>query len=366
MTASGNRIPRPALVQRRTAHLVAALLCGLLGAGGSAMARDACRNDVMLAAYPPVVSVRVDNDLFLHQDGGYSSGVMLSLVSPNLRDYTHDPCLPALARWLNRHLQRLQPEGYDQQNMVVNIGQGIFTPSDALRTDLIEADRPYAGALLVTFGYNARKGDRLRTTQLALGMVGPAALAEESQDLIHDITGSEKFRGWSHQLENEPLLNLVHERSRRRFVRAIGHGALEWDGISHWGGALGNLSTHANAGFELRIGQRLPDDFGSSPVRPAGSNTSPTIDSRVTPGWSWHAFLATDARWVLHDTTLDGNTFRTSHSVDKTSLVAEAAIGFSVMYGRTKFAFASYFRSREFRGQHDRPAYGSFTISHAF
>ena len=36
----------------------------------------------------------------------------------------------------------------------------------------------------------------------------------------------------------------------------------------------------------------------SSPMRPAGENTAPTRGGRV-PGWSWHLFAATDARWVL-------------------------------------------------------------------
>ena len=50
------------------------------------------------------------------------------------------------------------------------------------RTDLIADDRPYAAALLLSFGYNARKGDRLRTTQLRLGMVGPSAFGEQVQN----------------------------------------------------------------------------------------------------------------------------------------------------------------------------------------
>ncbi|HUH90950.1 MAG TPA: lipid A deacylase LpxR family protein [Lysobacter sp.] len=339
---------------------VGALLPGL------ATAQVICPEDSTLAAYPPVVSLRVDNDLFANQDEGYTSGVMLSLVSPNLKDYVDDPCLPAPARWLNGYLQRIQPEGFDQQNMVVTVGQGIFTPGDHTRTDLINDDRPYAGALLVGFGYNARKENELRTTQLLVGMVGSASLAERAQNLIHDMVGADKFLGWGHQLRNEPVLNLVHERSRRQPAAPIGQGDLEWDAISHWGGAIGNLRTHANAGMEWRLGHQLPDDFGSSPVRPAGNNTSPTIGQRVMRGWSWHGFLAVDARWVLRDLTLDGNTFRTSHRVDKEPLVAEAAIGVAMTYGRTKFAFARYFHTREFVGQRNPPAFGSFTISRAF
>ena len=111
-----------------TLLLAAMALCSF-----SAAARDYCNESTDL---PPTVNFRVDNDLFGHQDQGYSNGVMLTLVSPNLKDYTDDPCLPRLARWINRHLDALTPEGFEQQNMVVSFAHGIFTPTDPTRRDV--------------------------------------------------------------------------------------------------------------------------------------------------------------------------------------------------------------------------------------
>lgn len=312
----------------------------------------------------PTVNVRIDNDLFAKRDEGYSSGVQLSIVSPNLKDYTNDPCLPALARWINGHLDRIQPEGFDEQNMVFKVAQGIYTPTDRERTDLITDDRPYAGVLMISLGYNARRGDELRTTQLGIGIVGPHAYGEQTQDFIHGFTRSRRFQGWDNQLKDELLVSILHERSRRLAFHPIGHSRLQWDAISHWGGSLGNYQTHANGGFELRLGRDLPNDFGSSPVRPAGDNTAPTKGEDAP--WSWHAFLATDARLVLRDITLDGNTFRDSHSVDKKPVVGEAALGVAMTYGSWKVALARYFRTREFDEQDVRPSYGSFTVSREF
>lgn len=335
--------------------------------GGNAAAAQECPGVAASPAYPRVVALRVDNDMFTgrSRDGDYTSGVQLSMVSANLRDHLDDPCLPAPARFLNDFLQWAQPGGFDQQNLVMTIQQGIFTPRDYWRTDLVEDDRPYAGVLLFGLGYNARLGRKLETTLLQVGVAGPASLARQSQRAIHRIVGAEEFLGWEHQIGNEVVVNLTHERSRRYLARPLGIGDLEWDANTHFGGAIGNFRTHANTGFELRFGYRLPDDFGSSPVRPAGNNTSPTIAARVRDGWSWNAFLAVDARWVLRDLSLDGNTFRDSHGVDRKSIVSEAALGLAVTWGRTKFAFARYFRSHEFHGQRSRPTYGSFTISRA-
>lgn len=315
---------------------------------------------------PPIVSLRIDNDLLANQDQGYTNGLQLTLVSPNLIDFTDDPNLPWLARWLNARIGARHPEGVDQLNMVVRLTQNIYTPTDPGRADLMTHDRPYAGVLMGIVGYNLRRGDTLDTVLLGAGVVGPAAMAEQAQDTIHDITGSEKFRGWDHQLKNEPLLGLRYERSWREGRWTVGSNGLQLDAISHAGGAFGSPMTRLNAGFEVRLGHDLPDDFGSSPVRPAGDNTAPPATDRAPDGWAWHAFAAVDAYWSLYDVSLDGNLFRDSHSVDKEPLVADLAIGAAVTRGRWKFALARYFRTREFDGQRERPSFGSFTVSRSF
>jgi hypothetical protein len=341
----------------RAAWLVlAALACG----DASAAASEACPRRTEL---PPTVNFRIDNDLFGRQDQGYSNGVQLTLVSPNLVDYTDDPCLPRLARWMNRRLNALTPEGFEQQNMVATFNHAIFTPTDYTRRDLIEEDRPYAAALLFGLGYNARNGDHLRTTQLQFGIVGPSALGEQVQNEVHRILGDPPFEGWDNQLHDEPVVRLVHERMRRFSPDS---GVWGWDAITHYGGSLGNLATYANAGAEVRFGRNLPDDFGSTPLRPAGENTAPTRNRSTAGPFGMHFFLTFDARWVLHDITLDGNTFSNGHSVDKKPFVADAGYGLAFTKGRWKFALARYHRTREFEGQVEPPVFGSFTISRAF
>ena len=333
---------------------------------GPVSAEDGCRSDTTRLSTRATVNVRIDNDMFggMGQDQGYSNGFLVSAVSPNLADYTDDPCLPRPARRLNRHLAWLQPDGFDEQNMIFGVGQLLYTPTDRNRTDLIADDRPYAAALLLSFGYNARKGDRLRTTQLRLGMVGPSAFGEQVQNRWHDVIGSDRFDGWDHQLRDEPVLQLIHER-RKRLGRRETPGGWGWDLTRHWGGSLGNFATYANVGGEWRFGARLPDDFGTAPLRPAGENTSP-VKEVADRRWHGHVFVAVDARWVLHDITLDGNTFKSSHSVDKRPMVADIGYGVALHRGHWRFALARYHRTRDFDGQEDIPVYGTFTIGRHF
>jgi hypothetical protein len=317
----------------------------------------------------PTIAVRVDNDLFggRAQDQGYSNGLMVTAMSPNLADYKNDPCLPRIGQLLNRHLDWLQPEGFEQLNMVVSVGQALYTPTDKEPSELIVHDRPYAAVLLASIGYNARRGSDLRSTHLRLGIVGPSARGYEVQDAWHKLIGVDRFNGWDNQLRDEPVVQLVHERMRRYTLPAVLSGAsLQQDLIIHGGGALGNFATYANAGAEWRIGWRLPDDFGSTPLRPAGENTAPARQRSPNRGWAGHAFVTFDARVVAHDITLDGNTFRNSHSVDRRLAVADMGYGVAVTRGAWKLAFARYHRTREFNGQSERPVFGSFTISKAF
>ncbi len=313
------------------------------------------------------LNLRIDNDLFggHGQDQGYSNGLLITAVSPNLIDRRNDPCTPAFARWLERHLSRLHPDGFDQVNLVASFGHALFTPIDREATALIPDDRPYAAGLLFSLGYNARKGDRLRTSHLRLGWVGPSALGKETQDAVHKAIGVTQFQGWDNQLHDEPVFMLQHERLRRYDLPAPGLG-LQQDLITHWGGALGNLSTYLSLGFEWRIGLALPDDFGSSPMRPSGENTAPPSRDIAHRGLANHLFLTAEGIWNIHDISLDGNTFKESHRVKRNPLGAQLGVGLSTTYHGWKFAFARYFRTREFEGQKDSPFFGSFTISRQF
>ena len=338
-----------------------------LVASAQETAQAACsESQVMPLHTKGTLNLRIDNDMFggLDQDQGYSNGFLLSWVSPNLVNYRDDPCLPLLVRSLNRYLEFLQPGGFDEQNMIIGLGQLMYTPNDRQPSGLIADDRPFAGALLLSLGYNARRGDTLRTSQIRFGVVGPAAQARQTQNGWHDLIGVDRFQGWDHQLRNEAVVQLIHER-RQRITRQIGSDDWGWDLTRHWGASLGNFATYANAGGEWRFGLRLPDDLGTAPLRPAGENTSPVHASR-RGAWNSHLFVALDARWVLHDITLDGNAFKASHNVDKRPFVADIGYGMAVYLGSWRMAFARYHRSREFRGQKEVPVYGTITVSRRF
>ena len=69
---------------------------------------------------------------------------------------------------------------------------------------------------------------------------------------------------------------------------------------------------------------------------------------------------------MLRDLTLDGNTFKKSHSVDRESLVADVMVGISMEYGRLLASYAYIFRSHQFEEQDYNPSFGAVRISYTF
>ncbi|HEY6773127.1 MAG TPA: lipid A deacylase LpxR family protein [Oxalicibacterium sp.] len=317
-----------------------------------------------LKKYPGVYNFYYENDLFAGTDNNYTNGIKLSWVSTNLADYIHDPCLPKWMRELNRFSERLQPGPYESRNMVVSLGQEMYTPTDRHRRDLITDDRPYAGWLYMGFAYNARQETKMDTVEIDIGMVGPASLAHQAQDFIHDLRGIDKFEGWDNQLNNELGLIYVREKKERVFSSATLDGP-KMDAITHYGYALGNVKTYLNGGMEFRIGTYLPNDFGTSPIRPAADSNAPlpANSSRRLLQSGMHAFISFDVRAVARNIFLDGNTFSDSHSVDKKYLVGDVAAGIAWQWPGVKVTYAQYLRSKEFDGQDKAQSYGSLTVS---
>ena len=338
-------------------------------------------------------TVRLENDLFTGTDQNYTNGVGLTLISHDIPDRLSPDCLPVPIRLHAGLIQFLNPEFWASddstatQNVTVKFGQSIYTPEDYTRADLITNDRPYAGLLYMGLAWNRRRqsaGDQemLDTREITLGVIGPLSLAEQAQNLVHDLRGFDDFRGWDHQLHNEPAFQLAMDR---KFKNYRGENAVlpgfSADVIRSVGLRLGNIETSATLGIDGRIGWNLPNDFGSYPIRPGAENRPPSAASlhgnpeeatppagRPRPGA--HLFGILEAKTVAWDFSLDGNLLGTSHSVTRRPWVAQAAFGVSaqgIVAGQGyRMAVMRVYRTKEFEQQRTNQAYGSIALSVEF
>jgi hypothetical protein len=365
------------------------LALGAQAAIASEFSSGACADDQPLRFRG--FTARIENDLFVDTDRNYTSGVSVTAISEDLDGALDPQCLPWPVRLHAALIDRFDPGfwrsdtvGAATRNVVFKVGQSMYTPADPQRSDLIADDRPYAGLLYAGLSWNRRTYDpeadaeKLDTREITLGVIGPYSLAHEAQDVIHEIRGFEKFRGWGNQLRNEPALQLARDQKYRAH-RGAGPviPGFSADMIRAIGLRLGNIETSASAGVEGRIGWNLPNDFGSYPIRPGAENRPPAPASHashqnrftaVRPGA--HMFAALEAKLVAHDFSLDGNLFSDSHSVTRRPLVVQAALGFSVhspVAGHgVRLAVMRVYRSREFREQHGRHSFGSILLSVEF
>ena len=318
--------------------------------------------------YQGTYSFTLDNDLFAKRDQDYSNGFKFAWSSPNVRSFADDDCLPPWLQQAGKLFTQVYSPTVEQGNVTMTLGQAMYTPRDRKATQLIVNDRPYAGWSYIGFGYNTRSPYRLDSYEINLGVVGPWSHAKEAQDFVHRTRHLELFNGWQNQLGNEFGAQLVFERKFRKewLQDADSRSGLGFDVIPHFGFSVGNVATYANAGIEVRAGWGLPDDFGTSPIRPAGDNSAPRVRDGVSQfvrQFGAHLFASVDGRAVARNIFLDGNTIRDSHSVNKKRWVGDAAVGIAANFGVYKIAFVRVFRSQEFAGQASAPRYGSITIS---
>jgi hypothetical protein len=310
---------------------------------------------------PWTMNVHFENDLFSGTDRNYTNGVKVSLISPDLVSFVESGKLPD---WSLEYVYRLpfinDPDPALRRKLEFSLGQNMYTPADISRSDLIVDDRPYAGWTYLAVAFHTKSSKRMDTIELQLGLVGPESFADETQTAVHDLRDLDRAEGWEHQLKNEPGLAAIYER-KWRLAPFVSRGSFAIDAITHLGGALGNVATYANTGFETRLGWNLPGDFGVSLIRPAGNTGFSTSQQ---PGG--YFFVATNGRAVLQDIFLDGNTFTDSHSLSKRPLVADLAGGASIYLKQCKLTWTHVLRTKEFDGQTANHSFGSLSLAFFF
>ena len=309
----------------------------------------------------------LENDLFAGTDQHYTSGLKMSWSSRDLEQFSDSgyasPFLPVF-----NLLPYINETDY-QKNLVLALGQNIYTPVNTDAQALLPGDRPYAGWLYLGVGVVWKNDDVRNSLVLDVGVVGPWAYGQETQSFIHDLRGFDSPNGWDNQLENEIGFTLAYERLWR-WPKHERRSGFDWEMLPHAGLALGTVTTFANVGAEIRVGLNLPDDFGTSSISSAATTSTP-VDGALAADRSRfdlgaYVFARVDGRAVARNIFLDGNTYTDSHSVDSNPLVADLCAGVAMNYKNTKIAYALVYRTKEFKGQDEGQTFGTVSLNWTF
>ncbi|MCC6920851.1 MAG: lipid A deacylase LpxR family protein [Alphaproteobacteria bacterium] len=292
-----------------------------------------------------VFSFQIENDAPMQIDRHYTNGLRFAWLTTPLKP-------ERAGRWAGALLP-FTDSGADVRFDFV-LGQNLFTPRHL--HDLVPdpTEWPFAAWLYLNAGIVAETADVRDQFYANIGIVGPAALGEETQSLLHHA----KVPGWQYQLRGEPTFGVQYRRTWRAW-RSDG-GWLDFDALPYLGLSLGTAHVYGEGGLMLRLGQDLPHDFGPSLGDPGLPGSTP-FDTDAP--FAWYLFAALDARVSAHDMFLDGGTFRKGPSLDSRTVTGDARFGFVVLWNDVRLTGAYVLRADQFRGQVGDDAFASLTLS---
>jgi lipid A 3-O-deacylase len=305
----------------------------------------------------PILAVSLENDFWNGTDRWYTHGARIG--------YLHgDNQLP---RWTGRLFGAVPTLGFSMQaeRLGGEVGQSIFTPENTDEPELLTDDRPYAGWLYGGLIYQRRGLGwggyvTLEQFQLQAGVIGPGSYAGQTQTWYHRRAP----RGWRHQLKNEPGLVLRYGRSWLMPIPAAENRYFDF--IPQGGVSLGNIDTSFRAGGQFRLGWNLPDDFGVQTIDSVVVTEGGSSPSQTGRRWGAYLFSGIEGRAQIYTAFLDGNLFRSSHSVNKEPLVGEWRSGLVFFLDRMELAYTHIFRTAEFVRQEKTHVFGSLMLKYNF
>ncbi|QJD94805.1 lipid A deacylase LpxR family protein [Mucilaginibacter robiniae] len=229
------------------------------------------------------IGIQTDNDSYLGQgsDQYYTNGIFIyyrQALSINN---------PSATRLANRVLG-------------IELGQKMYNPQSGSVPDKEFIDRPFAAYLYAGANLNLLyKNESNLKISLQTGIIGPAALGAEAQNLIHNTFGFYTLQGWHYQVKNSFQLNFSGEYNKL-LARA------KWIDVS--GSTYANIGTGfigAGIGPLLRVG-----NFNALYNSVSTQSTASKVG--LTPLHQHEVFLYYKPmyNYIGYDATVQGNIFK--------------------------------------------------------
>lgn len=272
-----------------------------------------------------------DNDVFFGSDNQFSNGWSFQVHTPVAKSWRDIEGPAEYMKEFGAWLPSLTSDGL-WYRMSFAIGQIIQTPDDLNNPDPSTNDVPYAGLMAMQGTWLAYNDSEFRGFEISLGIVGRPSMAEQTQNLVHKLIGSQIAQGWDSQLNTEPAFNLNYMR-KMKFYQAGIPSKFSFDAAISGDIELGTMITAAGVRLETRFGSNLPLGFA---YHPDAIGRFMTYDATLAPPKSnqssVYVSFSISGSAIAHNILVDGNVFRDSpshvESIDKESFVAAAFLGF--------------------------------------
>lgn len=277
--------------------------------------------------------LQFDNDILDNTDRFYTNGIRFEYICPALSGSPSSKLM--IPYW--------RP-GINYYGM--SIVQNMYTASKTKVGGIQYGDRPFASYLYISaFKITNDPVHLLRqTSDLQVGVIGPASLGGNVQTLFHEsVPTNDKPLGWEYQIENDLLLNyaVTYEKG------IVSHPHIELNLTSN--GILGTVYTEFSAGFHFRTGAMQPyfDGLGFSK-----KSVNLYKGRRNT---QYYMFLTATGTAVGYDATLQGGMFNhhSPYTIPSDSITRfrfNGSAGMVLSYGGARLDLEQHIISPEFTG----------------
>ncbi len=267
------------------------------------------------------MSVTFDNDIFNNTDYYYTNGVDIRIVG---KLFATNPLSKLLYGNRSNNLEEFG----------LSIKQNIYTPTNPDIDEIIEGDRPFSAYLTLGTFRNTFDFTRLLVTssELNIGVLGPASFGGNVQSSIHDIEPV----GWNNQINNSLVID--YSIDLEKGIVSSPH----FETYATAGFNAGTLYNKIRGGIYMRTGSFTPVYRGTS-------------NTNMVQYWF---FVRATSNLVFYDATLQGGLIGKSNVYtisgnDINRVVLSASAGFALYYKGMGLELENFYLSPEFKNAYD-------------
>jgi lipid A 3-O-deacylase len=242
------------------------------------------------------------------------------------------------------------------------LGQRIYNPKSGNVTKINDTDRPFAAYLYGGAGFNwLYNSEHSLRLSLQTGVMGPGALGEEVQEMLHKFVGFYNIAGWENQLHNEFAVNasLAYNYFLQRNKAANTDVSL----TSYLN--AGNTFAGAGLGVLFRTG-RINEFYNSVSNNSVISNNA---SSAPLHNREFFFFLRPTLHFVAYDATIEGGMFTEDKgpiTFNQKPVVFSQELGVNHTSNRWTLNFSLTFKSKEVQSAAKAHQFGTASIYYRF
>lgn len=243
-----------------------------------------------------------------------------------------------------RYLNKSENEKVVKKITEFRIGQYVYTPRTREANNPIVNDRPFAGYLFAEIGRNVfYANESVFKSNLQLGVVGPNALGEDMQKVIHQLFGYKRVQGWQHQIRNTPAIQTNFLYS----VKISPEKLTKFDSHFQSEANVGTIWNSLSTGIMSRISfkKQLLKMYNSNLHGASVNNDSKVYDDEN----EFYFYFMPGLNYQFYDATVEGSMFDDESPVtrDLVHLRFQAEAGVKYRKKKWNLSYAFIYRGME-------------------